>query len=491
MTVTSMQDLDISTRFVFLGTEYGGWPICTDLMIGKQIIYSVGIGTDISWDLEMIRGYDCEIHAYDPTPISEAWLSKQQLPQQFNFYPIGLSANDGFISFAPPAVDGHVSYSAQASDTAGNKLEKFKVKMLASLKKENRHEKIDILKIDIEGMEYDVIENIFDTGIFPTQFLIEFHHGMYDCTDSDTHHCIKKLYSHGYRRFYKSKSGREQAFVLQHKLQSAECGVVYFAFGKLALSEAELSAKSLKISNPNIRSAIFTDMRNHNGIFDIVYDFNRQELQDINYYFLQTNRMPSLKVRFLEKSPFYKTIHLDADTYVKGSLSPFYDELNTNDIVLTNMPELEQQINTGEDRPNHQSIKQLTRGGSFSCAVFGYRKTEQTLELLKAWWTMFVEKTAGEMRMKGNWGTLGGGINEQHLLHMMLADGTFVRTGINKTIIPNTIYNAGMSMWPKLKQEGLWDQVAILHSHKILESINMKTTNIDGLPDLPELQKFL
>lgn len=42
--------------------------------------------------------------------------------------------------------------------------------------KELSHSVIDILKIDIEGSEYDVIEDLINSKIRPKELLNEFHH---------------------------------------------------------------------------------------------------------------------------------------------------------------------------------------------------------------------------------------------------------------------------------------------------------------------------
>ena len=126
------------------------------------------------------------------------------------------------------------------------------------------------------------------------------------------------------------------------------------------------------------------------------------------------------------KSPFHKTLVLDADTFVKGSLDEMFNALDKNDLVLTNMPEIEQKKIEGASRPKHHSLKSLTRSSAFSCAVFAYRKSPSMKNLLFEWWNQFVEKTSGERRMKGNWGHTGG-INEQTILHQMMADGSFTK----------------------------------------------------------------
>jgi len=51
-----------------LGTNYGGWYIPKKVKLNKNsIIYSAGVGEDISFDVKLISKYDCNIYLIDPT----------------------------------------------------------------------------------------------------------------------------------------------------------------------------------------------------------------------------------------------------------------------------------------------------------------------------------------------------------------------------------------------------------------------------------------
>ena len=51
-----------------LGTNYGGWYIPKDIKLDKKsIIYSGGVGEDISFDLLLSKKYDSNIVLIDPT----------------------------------------------------------------------------------------------------------------------------------------------------------------------------------------------------------------------------------------------------------------------------------------------------------------------------------------------------------------------------------------------------------------------------------------
>ena len=55
-----------------LGTEYGGWYIPKNIQLNNSsIIYSVGVGEDISFDIGLSNIFDPEIFLFDPTKRSK------------------------------------------------------------------------------------------------------------------------------------------------------------------------------------------------------------------------------------------------------------------------------------------------------------------------------------------------------------------------------------------------------------------------------------
>ena len=51
-----------------IGTEYGGWILPTNITLNENsIIYSAGVGEDISFDLLLQNKYNCKIFLIDPT----------------------------------------------------------------------------------------------------------------------------------------------------------------------------------------------------------------------------------------------------------------------------------------------------------------------------------------------------------------------------------------------------------------------------------------
>ena len=195
------------------GTGYGAWPVCENSLDKDSVVYAVGIGEDISFDLALIDRFELTVHAFDPTPASLAWLEKQELPASFVSYPVGLAGYDGTAEFHAPANPAHVSFSM--SHQAGNLEESVvvDVKRLSSLMEMLGHTHIDVLKMDIEGGEYDVISDLVTSGIDVKQLLVEFHHRIEGIGLDATRNAISKLNQAGYKIAYVSAIGEEYLFV--------------------------------------------------------------------------------------------------------------------------------------------------------------------------------------------------------------------------------------------------------------------------------------
>jgi hypothetical protein len=76
-----------------IGNEIAGWWIDLGLITEKSTIYSFGLGSDISFELELIKKKGCIIHGFDPTPgIIDLW--KPTSPKELLLYNCGLDATD-------------------------------------------------------------------------------------------------------------------------------------------------------------------------------------------------------------------------------------------------------------------------------------------------------------------------------------------------------------------------------------------------------------
>src|ERR1035437_9343649 len=90
---------------------YGSWIICPDRTVVGGVVYSFGVGEDISWDLAMIERFGVTVHAFDPTPRSIQWVKRQKLPDKFILHEYGIADYDGVARFYPPENSEWVSHT--------------------------------------------------------------------------------------------------------------------------------------------------------------------------------------------------------------------------------------------------------------------------------------------------------------------------------------------------------------------------------------------
>jgi FkbM family methyltransferase len=200
---------------ITMGNRFADWTICPDGINSESIVYSFGVGEDISWDLQMIEMYGMKINAFDPSPGSVRWLAEQALPEELIFHPFGLAAEDGEITFAEPEDPG--SRSLRITDQKENrdwiKIHHLPVHKLDTIKSMLGHDHIDILKMDIEGAEYMVVDDIAKSSSNVDQLLVEFHHRFRNIGIDATRKSISKLNRAGFRIFHVSSNGEEFSFI--------------------------------------------------------------------------------------------------------------------------------------------------------------------------------------------------------------------------------------------------------------------------------------
>lgn len=151
----------------FLGTEYGGFYLPESFKIENAIVYSFGIGEDLSFS-EAVIGKGGMVYAFDPTPKAVAYVEHSSLfsHPNFHFFPYGLSDEDGEEEFYLPIRDDWVSASVISHECVNTENSiKVKMKTLRTIMSELGHRYIDVLKLDIEGSEFKVIENVVNPDL--------------------------------------------------------------------------------------------------------------------------------------------------------------------------------------------------------------------------------------------------------------------------------------------------------------------------------------
>ena len=134
----------------------GGKLICEDILSGPDcIVYSLGSHGDFSFEMEIIKRTSCRVVTFDCTVDAKPFDQRH--------------------TFVKKCLGSHERMQANAGEWT----------TLTAAMQALGHTKIDLLKIDIEGSEYDVMEGWKKTDKLPRQVSIEIHYsGIYYGTSS-------------------------------------------------------------------------------------------------------------------------------------------------------------------------------------------------------------------------------------------------------------------------------------------------------------------
>jgi FkbM family methyltransferase len=186
--------------------------IVPELLNSNSIVYSVGVGNDISFDLELIRRFDCTVHGFDPSPLAIHWLGAQNIPANYIFHPWGLGFIDGLADFFAPSTGGMYSLYKEHIHEALIQ-EQVTTYRLSTIIKNLGTEVIDLLKIDVEGAEYDLLTDLIESAVPIKQLMIEFHHRIGVRPLATTVKSVERLRDAGYQLFHVSETSSEFSFL--------------------------------------------------------------------------------------------------------------------------------------------------------------------------------------------------------------------------------------------------------------------------------------
>lgn len=157
-----------------LGSTYGGWIVPVNLLSQGSICWCAGVGEDITFDLAMIERFGCNVWAFDPTPRAVCHVTSHAAHEpRYHFVPVGLWSEDATMRFFAPRNADYVSHSIVNLQGTKDGFD-APCRSVATLMKELGHERIDLLKLDVEGAEYAVLESLDYNEIRPRILCVEF-----------------------------------------------------------------------------------------------------------------------------------------------------------------------------------------------------------------------------------------------------------------------------------------------------------------------------
>ena len=164
-----------TVRTVDVGTAYGGWRIPLDLVDGSWTCWCIGAGGDVSFDLALAeRG--AAVRVVEPVEhfADQARGDLAPFPSAQVFH-AALTPTDG-----PVRMGRHHQEHSRSLSNAGLYESSVWVdvpgRSLPSLLAEAGDQRVELLKLDVEGAEYDLIPQLDLEGLGVRVFSTQLHH---------------------------------------------------------------------------------------------------------------------------------------------------------------------------------------------------------------------------------------------------------------------------------------------------------------------------
>lgn len=185
----------------YIGTDYGGWMVDLDHINDGDVIISAGCGEDISFDEGILKERDITVVMIDPTPKSISYV-KPRIREGMIFLEKAI-ASEGtkkvkiFKNTNPEYVSESLLHT---HDMVGNDYHEVDTISIQYLKEKYNP---SFIKMDIEGVEYDILKDCI--GI--RQICVEFHHeALSNKSIEDTKKVIEFMNKNGYTMIHNRKN---------------------------------------------------------------------------------------------------------------------------------------------------------------------------------------------------------------------------------------------------------------------------------------------
>ena len=186
---------ETTEQLVRLGSDYGGWWVPVSALTPGSVAYCAGAGEDITFDLALLdRGL--RVTTFDPTPRAIAHVAAVAPDDaRFRFEPVGWWDTKTQLKFYAPSNPAHVSHSA-VNLQGTTEFFTADVEPVHEIATRLGDTDIAVLKMDIEGAEYRVLDSLVRHGPRARCLCVEFDQ---PAPLRRTLHAVRELRLAGYR----------------------------------------------------------------------------------------------------------------------------------------------------------------------------------------------------------------------------------------------------------------------------------------------------
>jgi FkbM family methyltransferase len=185
-----------------LGTRYGGWWIDTNVLGKDPLVIDCGLGEDISFPTVFLKKFGGKVVGIETNPKSIRYCV-DHLPSNMvlihkAFWIQAGETIEFFLPRSPAMVSGSL---LPAHAYAGTEKISLQTTNLEEILQSLERNECDILKMDIEGAEYEVLKGLCISGEIRKvkQLLVEYHHFCTSYSEEDTLESIRAVADRGFQ----------------------------------------------------------------------------------------------------------------------------------------------------------------------------------------------------------------------------------------------------------------------------------------------------
>ncbi len=167
----SSQIKDGGFAFERYGKGHAAWWVPSDTKAGA-VAYCGGVGRDATFDFALAEEKGMVVHSFDPTPGSIAYMERENRGR-VQFHPWGMLDRDQLVRFHSPANPKHANWFVDNLHGTSDYFEAHCF-TISTIMEKLGHDKIELLKIDIEGSWGQVLSCMLENGIHPRTVCVEF-----------------------------------------------------------------------------------------------------------------------------------------------------------------------------------------------------------------------------------------------------------------------------------------------------------------------------
>jgi FkbM family methyltransferase len=161
---------------VDLGSDYGGWTLPGALIGDGWTCYSAGAGGDVSFDLELIHRFNANVRSIEPVDEFVRSAAEDAAGEpRFTAVHAAVATNDGPLRMQLSHDARSHSVSSAELYESSNYVE-MPGRTLPSLMQELGDIEIQLLKLDLEGAEYEVLPTLRLNELGVKVLAVQLHH---------------------------------------------------------------------------------------------------------------------------------------------------------------------------------------------------------------------------------------------------------------------------------------------------------------------------